>query len=421
MKKRFLLTLQRIWITFELFGKNGLANHAAAGAYGFLLSAAPVLLIISFFISNILAGSPALAAAMLEHITFLPDFFNVQEFVGGFLGAANPGLGGLVSVIPLFWTARLCALSLRRGLGVIFMGKSSNPVKSTALTLGLALIIILFIFIMLLGSKPALDFFDSINLGFAAFLRSIVLLIPGWALFLVCLGFAALLFYRIGPDNPPKWKDIIPGALACMIFYGVFSAGFSLIINPDRYNLLYGALGMLFLFLVNVYFFFMFFLFGAQMIMVQAASEALLFIRFRQLHGRPAGTPGFMLLDKLFSSPPWPLEKYIREYKEQDLIFRKGSMEDEVYYLLSGKAGVYLDDECRNRIAFINEANFFGEMEFAVSDGRTASIKAETDLSAMLLPRELFRSILQIDPDTDRNVILGLSERLRSNNKRAGA
>jgi len=394
IKKHFLFALQRLWITFELFGKNGLANHAAAGAYGFLLSAAPALLIISFFVSNVLAGSPELAAAMLEQIAFLPELFNVQDFVGDFLNTANPGFGGIISVIPLFWTARLCALSIRRGLGVIFSGEKIGPIKSTALTLGMGLITILFIFIMLIGSHPVI--------------AEIV--------FLSCLSIGALLLYRIGPANPPKWKDIIPGVLVCMVFYFIFSVVFSLILNPDRYNLVYGALGMLFLFLVNVYFFFTFFLFGAQLIMVHASSEALLFIRFRQLHGRPAVKPG-ILLDKLFSSLPWPLEKYIKEYKAGDLIFCKGSLEDEVYYLLHGKAGVYLDNECLNRIALIDETNFFGEMEFSVSEGRTASIKAETDLSVILLPRDLFRSILQIDPDTDRNVILGLSDRLRSNNK----
>jgi uncharacterized BrkB/YihY/UPF0761 family membrane protein len=37
--------VQRLWITARFFNTNGLANHAAAGAFGFLLSAAPVLLL----------------------------------------------------------------------------------------------------------------------------------------------------------------------------------------------------------------------------------------------------------------------------------------------------------------------------------------------------------------------------------------
>ena len=53
-------------------------------------------------------------------------------------------------------------------------------------------------------------------------------------------------------------------------------------------------------------------------------------------------------------------------------------------------------------------------MESFISEGRVASIKAETDLSVIILPSELFHTILQIDPDTDKNLIKTLSERLKS-------
>ena len=92
-----------------------------------------------------------------------------------------------------------------------------------------------------------------------------------------------------------------------------------------------------------------------------------------------------------------------------------------MYYIVSGKAGVYLDEECRNRIALIDENHFFGEMEFIQSEGRSASIKAETDLSVLILSRPLFRSILKNDPDTNQNLILDLSERLRSTNRQVGS
>jgi len=224
-----------------------------------------------------------------------------------------------------------------------------------------------------------------------------------------------LIPYRIVPVNPPKWKNIIPGALACTIFHQVFSAGFSLLINPDRYNVLYGVLGNLFLLLINIYFFFMFFLVGAQLIMVHGFSDALLFIRFRKIQSK--GVKPVLPWEKLFESIPTALEKYTRSYKQGELIFSLGSEGQEVYYILSGKVGVYLDTECINKVAIIDETHFFGEMEFIHHEGRSASIKAETDLSVIILPRDLFRSVLQTDPDTDQNLILDLSERLRSSNK----
>ena len=416
IKKRLLLILQQFWLTFEFFGKNGLANHAAASAYGFLLSAAPVLLVISLFVSNFLFRSPELASVMFEQIGFISDFFNTGDFVGNFLSVANPGIAGFISAIPIFWATRLCALSLQRGLGVIFPAKKTSPFRATAVSLGLGFLIILFIFVMLLGSRLALSILDSMDFAIARTLRSIVLALPERALSLGGFFILTLISYRFVPANRQEWKHIIPGALTCMVFFLLFNLGFSLIISPDRYNLIYGALGSLFLFLLNVYFFFYFYLFGAQLIIVQATSDALLFIRFRQHHNRPAFST--KPWHKIFASPPWPLLKYIKAYSEGDLVFIRGSMTQEVFYILSGKVGVYLDDEYRNKVALIDEKHFFGEMELVAGEGRSASIKAETDLSVLLLPRELYRSILQIDQETDQSIIQGLSERLRSSNKR---
>ena len=415
--------LQRLWITFELFQRNGLTNHAAAGSYGFLLSAAPVLLIISFFVSRLLANSPELAAAIFRSLGFLSKTINARDFVMNFLNSSNPGLTGIISVIPLFWTARLCALSMQRGLGIIFPPSRSNPVRSTLVTFGLGFLIILLIFAMLLGAILVRYFLNSLESTFSGSpsRSSRPLLIR--IFFLLCLAFMVLVFYRIVPMDHPKWKFIIPGALACMIFHQIFSGVFSLIVRPDHYNELYGALGNLFLLLINVYFFFTFFLFGAQLVMVQSLSDALLFIRFRKLKAMltSKGTKPVLPWDWLFASLPAPLKKYSGFFKSGDVIVKRGSRDQEVYYILSGKAGVYLDDECLSRIALIDENHFFGEMEFVESEGRSASIKAETDLSVMILSRPLFRSILKSDPDTNQNLILDLSERLRSTNKQLGS
>ena len=431
IKSLFLLTLQRLWITIEFYGKNGLSNHASAGAYGFLLSAPPVLLIISFSAASLLASFPELTAGMFEHIGSLFGVFDAGDFISGFLSAAAPGLAGFISAIPIFWAARLCALSIQRSFVVIFPGKRQSPLKATALTLGLGAIIIIFLFtlIMIFGFKFALDIYGHESFVLAWPFVQFLLNLPPHAFLLPCLALIILVFYRIVPAERPKWRYIIPGTLACMVFFQIFSAGFSMLVSPDRYNLIYGALGTLFLLLVNVYFFFIFFLFGAQFIMVLGASETLLFIRFRQQHSRMtnpgieqprkrSNKPGNLLRskpwDKLFAAPPKPLEKYIQKYEIGDLIFSRGSQGQEVYYVLSGEAGVYLDDKCKNRIALIHEAQFFGEMDSMESEGRSASIKAETSLLVMSLPRELFRSILQTDPDTDKNIIKALSERLRT-------
>ena len=415
IKNGILLILQRLWITFEYFLKNGLANHAAAGAYSLLLSAAPVLLILSFLISRLFINSPETIAELFQHSSFLSGVYNVKDLVINFLSSAKLGYIEIISGITILWTARLCALSIQRGIGAIFPSPGFNIVRSTVITIALGFIILLFISLMLLKSSFAHYFFNSVNIPGFKILYSTVLVLPSRILAPVCLTLMTLLSYRFVPPKPPKWKYIIRGTLVSMVLYQVFSFGFLLIVNPSRYNLLYGALGRLFLFMINVYFFFTFFFFGAQLVMIQNFSDVLLFIRFRLIHSR--GTAPVMPWDKLFNSPARPVRKLIRNYREGDIVFARGSQGKEVYYILSGKAGVYMDDECRGRISLIEETHFFGEMEFINSEARSATIKAETDLSVLELPPELFRSIVQTDPATDQNIITDLTERIIAMNR----
>ena len=62
--------LQRLLITVQLYFQNGLANHSAACAYGFLLSMAPILLLIAFILSFTFKASPAAINALLAGFPF---------------------------------------------------------------------------------------------------------------------------------------------------------------------------------------------------------------------------------------------------------------------------------------------------------------------------------------------------------------
>ena len=409
------LLFQQLFLTFELFERNGLPNHAAAGSYCFLLSTAPVLLIISFFASRALAASPELTALMLQNSGFLPEEFNVGELINNFFVKTNSGIAGIFSGVTILFTARLCALSICRGLRVVFPASRFTPFRDIVVTLGLEFLIILFLLIILLGNRLVIDFFSLSHFSFIKTLFIPILIFTEQFVFLGSLALITLVSYRFVPAKPPKWKYIIPGTITCIVLYQAFSYGFALLIGPDRYNLIYGALGRLFLFLVNVYFFFTFFFFGAQLIQILCSYRERIFIKFRQLHSKNFLTHAPW--DKLFASPPEPLKKYIRSYHANEIIFSKGSKGQEVYYILSGEAGVYLDENCQNRIALIQTANFFGEIEFLQREGRATSVKAETELSVMKLPPKLIKAILNTDPDTNQILIKSLSGLVTSANR----
>ena len=413
IKNTFLLFLQRLWITTDFFTRNRLMNHASACAYGFLLSTAPVLLFLSFVVSKALSATPKLVEGLLSQIGYVFGVFEITDPVNNFLSSAGSGLAGFISVFSVLFAIRFCAISVQRGLGVIFPGRRS-VLRENAVTLGFGLFAMLVILIALLWIRSVINLINLTGLRSFKFFIPLFTNSPRLTLFssLALLTFTA---YRFIPANPPKIKYIIFGVLVCVVFYGIFAVGFSLLISPERYNLLYGTLGRLFLFVVNIYFFFTFFLFGAQMIHVLGASDALLFASFRQVHSK--GIPPKMLVDKLFFRLPSPLKKYVVFYREGDPIYARHSPGQEVYFILSGEAGVYLDNDYRNKINTIDEMSFFGESSSVTSDtpeGRTASIKAETDMSVLMLPSELFCLIQQLDPKTDQELVRALTERLKT-------
>jgi membrane protein len=425
-KARLILALQHLWITADLYSINGLSNHAAAGAYGFLLSSAPALLMVSFFLSRAITASPEVAAEFIQQTGFLQGDFDIPNLIKTFLASSHPGITGIISAVSILWTARICALSIQRGLGVIFpSAKKTNPVRFFAAPAGLEFLIILFIFIVVLSSRFAIVFYNSlefvpINISQTTLTELTVHAIPFF-----CLALMTLASYRLVPPVPPGFRDAFKGMAFCLILFRLFSMGFRLIINPARYNLIYGALGSLLLLLVNVYFFFIFFFLGAQLTYVIHSFDALLFIRFRKFHSPNIGakTSGVRIPgQRIFASHKGQLEnKYSRNYKKGEIILSKEKPGKDVYYVLQGEAGVYLDKKLKHKITEIKSGEFFGEMEQILKDdnpkGPNAIITAETDLSALALPPELFSLIMKTDPETDRKLIKLLSKRLQNVNQ----
>ena len=139
--------LQLAHTTLRLFGQNGLQNHAAATAFYFLLSATPLLLLLSYalqllgHIAENSAPATILMAALydqlrldsLTHIGFIPR--QAQLTVGG------------VGLLTLLLSSRGLVNAVQGAFSVIFPDpKKRNPVLSWVLPL-----IILPLLLLLMG------------------------------------------------------------------------------------------------------------------------------------------------------------------------------------------------------------------------------------------------------------------------------
>ncbi|MDR0877982.1 MAG: YihY/virulence factor BrkB family protein [Treponema sp.] len=422
--------LQRLLITIQLFGRHGMANHAAAGAYGFLLSAVPALLLISIFLLAALRSSPKAVADLIMSINFLKSTFEEESLIAIFQTAVKPGIPGLISVISIIWAARIFALSLQRGLKIIFSGggltgnsteKKRNPLMDNAIIFLIEFLVIVFALVILLCSQTAVRFYEALGYRmassplFVTISRHINIIVPAVGLVLI-----SYIFYRIVPARSPSRRAAITGALTCTVLYGIISFFIRLFINQARYNVLYGALGGLILMLVNVYFFFILFFFGAQLAYVIDSFDVLLFSKLRYIRSETPHSRN-LVERKIFSAADGHLRKYIRSYKKGETVFFEGDNGQEIYYLISGAADIYLQNTPESpmeKISSFNPGVFFGEMSYLLSEQRTATVMARTDMVVMVLPPAMFDEVLRSDPATARTIIENLSFRLKTTNQK---
>jgi membrane protein len=438
--------VQRLFITLQLFLENGLANHAAAGAYDFLLSVAPMLLLIAFFILAVFKPSPRAIASLLGTIPFLDIIFDEQWLTGKIFSVSMPGISGVISVLSIYWAGRILALSMQRGLKIIFPGtKSRNPVTDTLVTLTVEVVVLVFVLMLLFGSQTALHFYRAINFfPESSFMYLITSKFKDRIFPIIALGLGSLFIHLFVPVNSPRKVSAFWGALLCALAYGCLSMALEFILDQTKYNFLYGALGNLIILLVNVYFFFTFFFLGAQLAFVIDSFDALLFSKLRKArfktdeNGNIEVVQRPNMINRLFFNVDGKLNKYSYCYNKGDTIFLQGDTGDDIFYLLEGKVEIFIsssqDTEGEPCAAgapmhhgpaasagVLKPGSFFGEMGYLLSENRTGTAMAKTDVSALALPSSVFDQILEYDTDLDRTIIEYMSHRLKIRNEQLAA
>jgi len=411
--------VQQLFITLQLFLENGLANHSAACAFGLLLSIAPMLLLLSFFMFFAFRSSPYMLIGIIKNIPFVDIVFDEQWLSDNFLSAGNVGISGVISIFSVFWAGSIIAMSLQLGLKIIFPGsKKRNPFTENLLTLAIEVFVLIFALVMILFSRAAIFLIESFNFfpnALFLYLRSSIF---DSGIFLIAvLGLVSCFAYRLVPVNAPRLSSAIKGSFIFAFSFVCATLVLGVFLKNPRYNLIYGTLGNLVVQLIKVYSFFIFFFIGAQFGFVIDSFDALLFLRLRKARLK-AKDNGLFRARGLFSSVEGKLGKYLRFYKKGETIFLKGDREKEIFYLLEGEAEVFVSfsTESENLAGTLEADSFFGEMGYLLSENRSATIRAKTDAAALALPPHVFDEILKFDTGLGRIIIEHLSHRIKSGN-----
>ncbi|HID31818.1 MAG TPA: cyclic nucleotide-binding domain-containing protein [bacterium (Candidatus Stahlbacteria)] len=110
------------------------------------------------------------------------------------------------------------------------------------------------------------------------------------------------------------------------------------------------------------------------------------------------------------------LEKVISQCKEKrvpkdTLIFKEGSVSDDVYLIAEGRVEVFLTrGDVIVLLAELGPSSFFGEMALLTERTRSASVKAITDCYFYILTKARFKNIIKNEPRIGVKLLLALSE-----------
>ena len=404
--------LQLAYTTARLFGQNGLLNHAAATAFYFLLSATPLLLLLSYALQllgriaeNSVPASILMAALynqmQLESLTAL-------GFIPRQTQLAASGVGLLTLVLSSRWLVNAVQGAFR----IIFPEPSKrNLVVSWVLPL-----IILPVLFLLMGvaalAQVTLSFLaqnDFIGTGNALVLQTLNTLFSFamvWALL-----FAA--YWQLPRRHPPA-RVAAAFALAATLSFGLLLTLFGVFFSLEKYHSLYGALGGVVFVLIGAYFAFMLLYLWAQALYAYSKADVT---ALEKLFLGGSGEGANKLEGYVFGSSHRLLEKYGETHPAGYTLIKEGDDSRTAYFLYAGRALVYKNtDEGRRRLGELNEGQLFGEMAYLLNEQRTASVVADTEITVLALPPHLMEELMRHSAPLSRRIIDTLCQRLERMN-----
>ncbi|HEX8978786.1 MAG TPA: YhjD/YihY/BrkB family envelope integrity protein [Parasulfuritortus sp.] len=416
MQKTLLLRdwlIQVGYTTWRLFKKNELQNHAAATSFYFLLSAAPMALLVSYA-GQLLAHFAANSNLATILLAAFYDQFHLDRLMAmGFIPSTARVGAGSAGLLTLVLSSRGLVNAAHSAFRVIFPEGAKRRMVTSWL-LPLIIIPAVFLLVMLaVLSQGVLSFLAEIDL--LGDERTLLLKSAGTVLSLAAIwGLIFAAYWRL-PLKPPRARLAMLLALFCALSLAALFAGFESFFHIEKYRSLYGALGGVVFILIGSYFASLVFYFWAQCLQalgkVDVAALEKLFL--------DVDSPGGSRLEALvFGRADRLLAKYGRNYAPGEELIQEGDAGQEAFFLYSGQVELFKSfDGQRHRLGELGAGELFGEMAYLLKEKRTATVVARTETTALLLPPAMLEELMQFSAPLSRRIIASLCQRLQRMNQ----
>ena len=404
--------LQLAYTTWRLFNQNSLQNHAAATAFYFLLSATPLLLLLSYALQ--LLGH--IAENSVPATILMAALYNQMQLESltalGFIPQQTQLAAGGVGLVTLLLSSRGLVNTMHGAFRVIF----PEQIKRNLVVSWVLPFIILPVLFLLMGvaalAQVTLSFLaenNFIGAGNAQVwqaLNSLFSFAMVWALL-----FAA--YWRL-PRQHPRARDAALFSLAATLNLSLLLALFGAFFKLESYHSLYGALGGVVFVLIGAYFVFLLLYLWAQALYAYGKADIT---ALEKLFLGGSGEGASKLEGYVFGDAHRLLEKYGQVHPAGHVLIEEGDDSRTAYFLYAGRALVYKNIEGgRRRLGELNEGQLFGEMAYLLNENRTATVVADSELTVLALPPQTMEELMRHSAPLSRRIIDTLCQRLERMN-----
>jgi membrane protein len=292
---------------------------------------------------------------------------------------------GLINLVILLWSITPLISALRRTFHTIFKFKRKRLYFMEKFFDLLLVTVFIFVYATVATSGVLLSLLPDIL---------IPLHLETFLPYLVLFSIVLASYFAFSPKT--KLKYLVLGAAASTTLWFIFRPAFNIFLTYNvGFGFMFGSLKSIFVVVIWVYISQCIYLFGAEIAASLRRRQAVVIKRLmdgkKPGHIRTVAT----LLDT---------------YKAGEVVFTKGQNRPEMYFIRYGSVQIEKDGK---PIANIAEGRFFGEMSFLLSEKRSATVRALTDIELIIISHENFEVLIREFPHIVENMLSEMAHRLR--------
>ncbi len=404
---------QIIYLTCSNFQGNDLWQSASACSFGFIFSFVPLALIIFTILVGIIRVSPGI----LEYVNALgaeiESIVDIKPFINNIMNKRNFHVVDIFLGVWIVWMARKLFQSIILAMNKIFkFQRKRRGIFNQALMFlseFILVIIITSIIIFLFGFNKLVS--SNVSEPLQGFLPSIVNqsshTIISLAMYFVIFISTFFVYRVVSGTKPPVWLCFIYGLLDSLSFY-LISLWVSKFMNLSNYNIVYGTISTIIILMMKVYFFFVSFLFFAQMIYVTQYFELLLKCEVYLLPDSEHRGWMVQLRRMLFINPAaLKTTTNTKAVNQGDVIFNADDKADSVYYIRTGTITEQFEN---GETQVFEKGSFVGDTLCLLDERFRGTGVASTDCKLIIFTAAEFKELMKKSPKAASKALSKLAE-----------